>query len=146
MATAEKTVHVSEFTNVAFIDFSKPDKRKRMEDALKKVKSEFGREYPMWLGSQKVTTNEKRTSTNPSHPMEVIGVFQNATAEMARNAVESAHKYFDTWKKVPAEDRAKCLFRAAQIVRERKFELNALVCYEIGRASCRERASISVRE
>jgi 1-pyrroline-5-carboxylate dehydrogenase len=133
MATAEKTVHVSEFTNEPFIDFSKPDNRKRMEDALKKVKSEFGREYPMWLDGQKVTTNEKRTSTNPSHPMEVIGVFQNATAEMARNAVESAHKYFDTWKKVPAEDRAKCLFRAAQIVRERKFELNALVCYEVGK-------------
>src|SRR6266403_1652780 len=133
MATAEKTVHVSEFTNEPFIDFSKPDNRKRMEDALKKVKSEFGREYPMWLGGQKVVTQEKRTSTNPSHPSEVIGVFQNATAEMARNAVESAHKYFDTWKKVPAEDRAKCLFRAAQIVRERKFELNALVCYEVGK-------------
>src|SRR5204862_5482332 len=25
------------------------------------------------------------------------------------------------------------LFRAAQIVRERKFELNALVCYEVGK-------------
>ncbi len=133
MATAEKTVHVSEFTNEPFIDFSKPDNRKRMEDALKKVKSEFGREYPVWLGGQKVTTQEKRTSTNPSHPSEVIGVFQNANAEMAKNAVESAHKYFETWKKVPAEDRAKCLFRAAQIVRERKFELNALVCYEVGK-------------
>src|SRR6202171_1538290 len=133
MATAEKTVHVSEVTNEPFIDFSKPENRKRMEDALKKVKSEFGREYPMWLGGQKVTTREKRNSTNPSHPSEVIGIFQNATAELAKNAVESAHKYFDTWKKVPAEDRARCLFRSAQIVRERKFELNALVCYEVGK-------------
>jgi 1-pyrroline-5-carboxylate dehydrogenase len=133
MATAEKTLHVSEFTNEPFIDFSKPENRKRMEDALKKVKSEFGREYPMWLGGQKVVTHEKRTSTNPSRPLEVIGVFQNANADTARQAVESAHKYFDTWKKVPAGDRAKCLFRAAQIVRERKFELNALVCYEVGK-------------
>src|SRR6267142_2013671 len=61
MATAEKTVHVSEFTNEAFIDFSKPENRKRMEDALKKVKSEFGHEYPMWLGGQKVATQEKLT-------------------------------------------------------------------------------------
>jgi 1-pyrroline-5-carboxylate dehydrogenase len=133
MATAEKTVHVSEFTNEPFIDFSKPENRKRMEDALKKVKSEFGHEYPMWLGGKKVTTQEKRTSTNPSRPSEVIGVFQNATAEMARQAVDDANKYFDTWKKVPAEERAKCLFRAAQIVRERKYELNALVCYEVGK-------------
>src|SRR3979490_1429703 len=121
MAPAEKTLHVSEFTTEPFIDFSKPENRKRMEDALKKVKSEFGREYPMWLGGQKVVTQEKRTSKNPSHPSEMIGVFQNANAEMARQAVESAHKYFDTWKKVPAEDPAKCLFRPAQTVRQRHF-------------------------
>jgi len=133
MASAEQTVHVSEFTNEPFIDFSKPENRSRMEEALKKVKSEFGREYPMWLNGQKVITTEKRTSTNPSRPMEVIGVFQNATKEMARRAVEDAHKYFDTWKRVSPQERAKCLFRAAKIVRERKFELNALVCYEVGK-------------
>src|ERR1700687_6363894 len=133
MATAEQTVHVSEFTNEAFIDFTKAENRARMEEALKKVKAEFGREYPMWLNGQKVMTKEKRTSTNPSRPSEIIGVFQNATAEMARRAVEDAHKYFDTWKKVSARERAKCLFRAGKIVRERKFELNALVCYEVGK-------------
>src|SRR5437660_397223 len=104
-----------------------------MEEALKKVKSEFGREYPMWLAGQRVTTPEKRNSTNPSRPSEVIGVFQNTAADMAKQAVEAANKYFDTWKKVPAQERVKCLFRAAQIVRERKFELAALVCYEVGK-------------
>src|SRR5881392_1586479 len=116
MATAEKIVHVSEFTNEPFIDFSKPENRTRMQEALKKV-----------------NTTDNRTSTNPSHPMEIIGVFQNATADMARKAVEDAHKYFDTWKKVSPQERANFLFRAAQIVRERKFELNALVCYEVGK-------------
>src|SRR5436189_5341221 len=133
MATAEKIVHVSEFTNEPFIDFSKPENRTRMQEALKKVKAEFGREYPMWLNGKKVTTTEKRTSTNPSHPMEIIGVFQNATAEMARQAIEDANRYFDTWKKVSPQERAKFLFRAAQIVRERQYELNALVCYEVGK-------------
>src|SRR5467141_4077957 len=133
MATAEQIVHVSEFTNEPFIDFAKPENRTRMQEALKKVKAEFGREYPMWLNGKKVTTAEKRTSTNPSHPMEIIGVFQHATAEMATQAIEAAHKYFDTWKKVPAQERAKCLFRGAQIIRERKFELAALVCYEVGK-------------
>jgi 1-pyrroline-5-carboxylate dehydrogenase len=133
MATAEQVVHVSEFTNEPFIDFTKAENRSRMQEALKKVKAEFGREYPMWLNGKKVTTVEKRTSTNPSHPLEIIGVFQNATADMARQAVEDAHKYFDTWKKVSPQERAKCLFRAAQIVRERKYELSALVCYEVGK-------------
>src|SRR5258708_38617273 len=98
-----------------------------MEAALKKVKGEFGREYRVWLNGRKVTTVEKRTSTNPSHPMEIIGVFQNATAEMARQAVEDAHKYFDTRKKVSPQGRAKCVFRAAPVVGERKNAPRALV-------------------
>src|SRR3974377_1269149 len=101
MATAEQKLQLTEFTNEPFIDFSQADNRKRMEEALKKVKSEFGQEYPMWIGGQKVITAEKRNSANPSRPSEVIGVFQHATVEMAKQAVEAAHNYFDTWKRVP---------------------------------------------
>ena len=133
MATAEAKLHIPEFTNEPFVDFSKPENRKAMEDALKKVASEFGREYPMYIGGQKVVTTEKRTSTNPSHPSQVIGVFQSATAEMAAQAIEAATKAFESWKRVPAEQRAECLFRTAKILRERRFEMNALICYEAGK-------------
>jgi 1-pyrroline-5-carboxylate dehydrogenase len=133
MATAEQKIQVTEFTNEPFIDFSKPENRKAMEAALKKVASEFGKEYPSWLNGQRVTTAEKRMSTNPSRPMEIIGIFQHASADMAKQAVEAAGKYFDTWKKVPAQERAKYIFRAAHLIRERKFDLAALVCYEVGK-------------
>src|SRR5713226_6899322 len=134
MATAETKPHVSEFVNEPFIDFSRPENRKRMEEALKKVAGEFGREYPMYIGGHKVITTGKKTSTNPSHPSQVIGVFQSATADIANQAVESAAKAFETWKRVPAEQRVQCLFRAAQILRERKFEMNALIVYEAGKS------------
>jgi 1-pyrroline-5-carboxylate dehydrogenase len=64
----------------------------------------------------------------------VIGVFQDAPKEQATEAIEAAHNYFNTWKKVPAEQRIRCIFKAAQLVRERKFELAALVCYEVGKS------------
>src|SRR6266404_5592713 len=134
MATAEAKLHVAEFTNEPFIDFSNAENRKKMEAALAKVKAEFGHEYPMWIAGQKVITTGKKKSTNPSRPSEVIGVFQDASKEQAAQAVDAANKYFDVWKKVPAETRAKYLFKAAQIVRERKFELGALVCYEVGKS------------
>src|SRR5713226_7445539 len=133
MATAETKPQVSEFVNEPFIDFSRPENRKRMEEALKKVAGEFGREYPMYIGGQTVITAEKKTSTNPSHPSQVIGVFQSASAEQANQAVEAAAKAFETWKRVPAEQRVQCLFRAAQILRERKHEMNALIVYEAGK-------------
>jgi len=133
MATAEQKLHVSEFTNEPFVDFSKAENRRAMEEALKKVAGEFSREYPMYIGGKRVTTSEKRASTNPSHPSQAIGMFQVATAEMAKQAVEAAHKAFDSWKRVPTERRAECLFRAAKILRERKFEISALMCYEVGK-------------
>ena len=134
MATAEAKVHIPEFTNEPFIDFSNADNRKKMEEALKKVHADFGHEYPMWINGQKVITTGKKKSTNPSRPSEVIGVFQDASKEQAAQAVEAASKYFDVWKKVPAETRAKYLFKASQIIRERKFEYAALVCYEVGKS------------
>ena len=95
MATAETKPHSSEFVNEPFIDFSRPENRKRMEEALKKVAAEFGREYPMYIGGQKGITAEKKTSTNPSHPSRAIGVFQSASVEQANQAVESAAKAFE---------------------------------------------------
>ncbi|OLC85550.1 MAG: L-glutamate gamma-semialdehyde dehydrogenase [Acidobacteria bacterium 13_1_40CM_4_61_5] len=130
---SEEASHVSEFTNEPLVDFSKPENRRAMEEALKKVAGEFSREYPMYIGGKRVTTSEKRASTNPSHPSQAIGMFQVATAEMAKQAVEAAHKAFDSWKRVPTERRAECLFRAAKILRERKFEISALMCYEVGK-------------
>ena len=134
MATAEAKLSVPEFTNEPFIDFSNAENRKRMEAALKQVASEFGREYPMWIAGQKVMTTGKKKSTNPSRPSQVIGIFQDASKEHAAQAVEAAHAYFATWKKVPVETRAKYLFKAAHLIRERKYELAALVCYEVGKS------------
>src|SRR5258705_12868638 len=130
MATAEAKLHVAEFTNEPFIDFSNAEDRKKMEAALAKVKGEFGHEYPMWIAGQQVITTGKKKSTNPSRPSEVIGVFQDASKEQAAQAVEAANKYFDVWKKVPAETRGKYLFQGERIVSERKVELGARVCFE----------------
>src|SRR5215468_4072069 len=133
MATAEVKLPVKEFTNEPFIDFSNAENREKMEEALKKVALDFGHEYPMWIDGKKVVTTGKRKSTNPSKPSQVIGVFQDASKEQAIEAIEAANKYFDVWKKVPVQERVQCLFKAAQIVRARKFELDALVCYEVGK-------------
>src|SRR5580658_3148725 len=133
MATAEQ-LHISEFANEPFVDFSRAENRAAMEAALAKVAAAFGREYPLYVGGEKVYTTAKMTSTNPSHPSQVIGVFQSANAEHANQAVLAATKAFEAWKEVPAERRVECLFRAARLIRERKFEISALICYEVGKS------------
>src|SRR6202162_662506 len=122
-----------EFTNEPFIDFSQPDNRKSMEAALAQVKDMFGREYPLTIGGRRVTTTEKIQSYNPSHPEQVIGIFQKASVAMANEAVEKAHEAVGRWKRVPGDERVACIYRAADILRKRKYELNAWLCYEIGK-------------
>jgi 1-pyrroline-5-carboxylate dehydrogenase len=133
MTSPVTTLHRGEFQNEPFIDFSKPENRKAMEDALRHVKGMFGREYPLVIGGQRVTTTEKIKSYNPSNPSEVVGIFQKATVQMANQAVEAAHHAFERWKKVPAEERVAPVFRAAEILRKRRFDLMAWLSYEIGK-------------
>ena len=134
MATAETRLQKPEFVNEPFVDFTKAENRAAMEAALKKAASEFAREYPMIIGGQEVRTAEKMKSTNPSHPSQVVGVVQQASAEQGKQAIESAHEYFETWKRVPVEQRVDAIFRAASIVRQRKYEVSALICYEVGKS------------
>ncbi|MGB0035634.1 MAG: L-glutamate gamma-semialdehyde dehydrogenase [Candidatus Acidiferrales bacterium] len=133
MTSPATTLHRGEFQNEPFIDFTKPENRKAMEDAMRHVKGMVGREYPLTIGGEKITTTEKIKSTNPSHPEEVVGIFQKASVEMANQAVEAADRAFDRWKRVPVEERVACAYRTADILRKRRFELDAWLCYEIGK-------------
>ncbi len=133
-ATPQTTLERGEFRNEAFIDFSKPENRKAMEDALRQVRGVFGREYPLVIGGKKITTTDKIKSINPSHPEEIIGIFQKASVEMAKQAVEAAEHAFEKWRKVPVAERVACLYRAADILHKRRYELDAWLCYEVGKS------------
>jgi 1-pyrroline-5-carboxylate dehydrogenase len=124
----------TEFKNEALTDFSKPEHRKAQEEAIAFVRSRLGREYPILIGTRKIMTPEKITSINPAKKSEVIGVFQKGTADLALQALESAWQAFESWKRVPAEQRAEVAFKAAEIMRRRRFEVNAWMIFEIGKS------------
>jgi 1-pyrroline-5-carboxylate dehydrogenase len=104
-----------------------------MRDALAKVKSELGREYPLVIGGERIKTDGTLDSINPANRTEVVGRFQKATKELATRAVETAYETFQTWKKTTAQERADLLFRVADILRQRKHELSAWMIYEVGK-------------
>jgi 1-pyrroline-5-carboxylate dehydrogenase len=124
----------TEFRNEPFTDFSKEENANAMRAALAKVKSQLGREYPLVIGGERITTEAKLDSINPANRTEVVGRFQKATKELANQAVESAFKAFQSWKKTSAEDRADLLFRVAAIIRERKHELSAWMIHEVAKS------------
>jgi 1-pyrroline-5-carboxylate dehydrogenase len=63
----------------------------------------------------------------------VVGRFPKATVEQANQAIEAADRAFETWSRVPAEKRAEYVFKASDILRERKFELEAWLVYEVSK-------------
>ncbi|MFC1724357.1 L-glutamate gamma-semialdehyde dehydrogenase [candidate division KSB1 bacterium] len=125
---------IREFKNEQFVDFTVDQNQKLMEDAIKKVESELGKTYPLIIGGKRIITKDKFNSINPSNKDEVIGEFSKADKDAAEKAIKTAYKTFDEWKNVPADIRSRYLFKAASIMRDRKFELAATMILEEGKS------------
>ncbi|MDH4069643.1 MAG: L-glutamate gamma-semialdehyde dehydrogenase [Ignavibacteria bacterium] len=124
---------MKKFKNEEFVDFSRPSIRRKQEKALEALRGQFAMEYPLVIGGRRVTAEEQLKSYNPARPSEVVGTFQKGTVAHAEEAIRTAHSVFGTWRNVPPAKRASYLFKAARIMRKRRFELNAAVITEVGK-------------
>jgi len=124
---------LTEFRNESLSDFKQPHNARAIELAIEKVRNELGQKYPLVIGGKHVETKDYLVSANPSNPKEVIGNFSKADFKLAEEAVQQALKAFASWSLVPAQERARYLFKAAAIMRRRKFEFAAWMILEIGK-------------
>jgi 1-pyrroline-5-carboxylate dehydrogenase len=124
---------LSEFKNEALTDFSKAENKAAMEAALRKVRDEFGRDYPLVIGGERITGLKTFESINPAHKDQLLGRFQRGTREHVEQAVEAGWKAFESWKRQPVDVRAGVLLKAAALMRERKHEFSATMTYEVGK-------------
>src|SRR5689334_22647689 len=134
---------LTDFRNEPAADFSVDENRRAMEAALRKVRSELGREYQLRIDGEWIATGDRLVSVNPSKTSEVVGVHHKATPELAKRAVESAAKAFPRWSRTPAEERIRMLLDAARILRSRKFEFDAWLVYEAGKTWPEAEADVS---
>ncbi|MEN9938500.1 MAG: hypothetical protein RLZZ387_5079 [Chloroflexota bacterium] len=125
---------LSAFRNEPFTDFGDPANAAAMEQALADVRAQLGRTYPLIVAGERITTEKTIASVNPARPDEVVGYAASATVEHAQRAVAAAHERFQTWRTVPAAERAEVLFGAAEEMRRRKLELCAWIIYEVSKS------------
>lgn len=138
MATVEAPVHPqtlrrTPFRNEPVTNFSKWDVAREMRAALDRVRGQLGREYDLIIGGHRVKTEEKIHSLNPARPSEVVGIHQKAGREHVEPAMQAALKAFESWSRTPLEQRVSLLFRTAELLRERKFDLMAWLVYEVSK-------------
>ncbi len=121
------------FENAPNTDFTLEVSRQQMQAALAHVRAEEGREYPLLIGGQLVTTGQWAESHNPSRPKEIVARIAQADPESLDRAVQAAATAFRAWRRVPAAERADLLTRVGQRLGERRFELAALMAIECGK-------------
>src|SRR5512135_282720 len=66
------------------------------------------------------TTGETFENINPADTRDVVGIFQKSGKPDVEAAVEAATRAFEKWRLVPAPRRAEAVYRAAQMLMERK--------------------------
>jgi len=79
------------------------------------------------------STRETFENRNPANRDDLIGLFQKSSRQDAQHAVDAARRAFATWRLVPAPKRAEVLFRAAQLIAERKDALARDMTREMGK-------------
>jgi len=84
----------------------------------------------VWVSSPTGKTFENR---NPADDRDLIGVFQQSDRRDAAQAIEAAGRAFRRWRLVPAPRRAEILFRAAQLIADRKESLARDMTREMGK-------------
>jgi len=118
------------FVNAANTDFTRAGSRDRMRAALKSAEGRLGRRWPLVIGGRKIANREYVSSVNPARPAQVVGLWARATVKDADDAVAAARSAFPSWSARPASERAGIFLRAAEIMEERRFELNSLEVLE----------------
>jgi 1-pyrroline-5-carboxylate dehydrogenase len=127
-------MQLPDFKNEPLSDFKgNPEAHRKMKEALEEVGKELGRDYPLVIDGERITTNDKLISTDPGQKDRVVGTFSKADKTLAERAIMAADAAFKTWSRVPYEERAKYLLEAAKIIRERKFYYEAWLVYEVGK-------------
>ena len=103
------------------------------EQAIRDVKSEFGRQYPLIIGSKKIKTESTFTHLSPVDTRIALGYFPKSSPEDTRNAINAARDSFKVWCKYKYKKRIEICRAAGDVLSRRKFELAAWLSYENGK-------------
>jgi len=105
------------------------------DEALEGIRAECGRTHSLLIDNQSVRGEGERISDrSPIDTSLILGTFEGATPVQVDRAVKSAKAAQKAWGRRPWNERATILRRAAELIRERKFMLGALMSLEVGKS------------
>ncbi len=124
---------VPEFHNQPLTDFGQADARSAMERALRQVRDDFDRDWPLVVGGESLNTGRWIESLDPCEPAQRVGRAAQANAEQAGRALDSAWTAWTDWARTTPEERARLLFKLAALMRRDRHLFSATMVYEAGK-------------
>src|SRR5438094_1355505 len=121
------------FRNAPLVSFIYKDSQDKMQSALREARKRLGEKHPLFIGGEKIWTDNLTPSVNPAEPTEIVGYGTEAGIDEAEHAVKAARAAFETWRWTPFEERARLLERAADILERRRYELSGVEGFEVGK-------------
>jgi 1-pyrroline-5-carboxylate dehydrogenase len=107
----------------------------QFDAALGRVRSQLGRDYPLYIAGEAVGSRAAPiVDTSPIDTSVVLGSFAAAMAEHVDRAVTAAQAAQLGWSRRDWRERVAILRKAAALIRERKFELAAVMSLEVGKS------------
>src|SRR5688572_24691534 len=100
---------------------------------IAKVRGLLGRTYPLSIGGKPRTVEKTFESKSPADTRVVVARVPSGSAADVADAVDVAKRAFPAWRDRPWRERAQILARAANEIRDRKFELSAWLIFEMGK-------------
>jgi acyl-CoA reductase-like NAD-dependent aldehyde dehydrogenase len=92
-----------------------------------------------WVESRSGQAYENR---NPANSDELVGMFVSSGNEDVDAAVDAAKQAYKTWRLVPAPKRAEILYRAAELLLQRKEEFSRDMTREMGKVLAETRGDV----
>ncbi|MGB8476419.1 MAG: aldehyde dehydrogenase family protein [Candidatus Acidiferrum sp.] len=92
-----------------------------------------------WVESHSGKAHENR---NPANADELVGMFVSSTSEDVEAAVGAAKEAYKKWRLVPAPKRAEILFRAAELLLQRKEQYSKDMTREMGKVLAETRGDV----
>jgi acyl-CoA reductase-like NAD-dependent aldehyde dehydrogenase len=92
-----------------------------------------------WVDARGGKAYENR---NPANSEELVGMFVSSTEEEVQQAVDAAKDAYKTWRLVPAPKRAEILFRAAELLVQRKEQFSKDMTREMGKVLAETRGDV----
>lgn len=104
------------------------------DDALAAVKARTGQDYPLYIDGKPVSSAlAPLVDLSPIDTSLVLGRFASASPEHVDQAVLAARRAQKAWGALPWQERLAVMRKAAAIIRERKWEIGAIMSLEVGK-------------